>query len=175
MTNKTTTHTASIPQQEDVNIALFEGLKRLEQRLDTLAAPAPATSNIAEMQALAAVLQGLTAMQQPQQPQQQPAQQPAQVGISGESLILASTLGKNGKPLRVKREELLFGNHPATDDIVAAALHAEAVDSAYAYGIVAEPSEGLSPWAIAGIAVGAAALGAGVAIGVSYAMNSGDE
>ncbi len=174
MTNKTTTHTASIPQQEDVNIALFEGLKRLEQRLDTLAAPAPvpAASNIAEMQALAALL---TAMQQPQQPQQQPAQQPAQVGISGESLILASTLGKNGKPLRVKREELLFGNHPATDDIVAAALHAEAVDSAYAYGIVAEPSEGLSPWAIAGIAVGAAALGAGVAIGVSYAMNSGDE
>lgn len=167
MTNKTTTHTASIPQQEDVNIALFEGLKRLEQRLDTLAAPAPAASNTAEMQAFAAML---TAMQQPQQ---QP--QPAAAQLSGKALVLASTLGKNGKPLKVKREELLFGTHPATEDIVAAAMHAEAVDSAYAYGIVGEPSEGLSPWAIAGIAVGAAALGAGVAIGVSYAMNSSDE
>lgn len=102
--------------------------------------------------------------------QQQRAQEPTLAPVP--TILQATMVAEKRKPLEAKRDALLLGVDPRTADIVRAARHAADVELAFELGIVTEErSQGMSPWAIAGIAVGAAAVGAGAAVGISYLLN----
>ena len=155
MSNKTaptaTNATATTaPTQEDMNSAFLAALQSLDERLTHLSA----------------------AHQAAPQDQQVAQQQAQQIAYNATSILFATQVAKNKSPITAKRDELLLGTDPRSASIFEAARRAADVEAAYAMGIVREPDrEGLSPWAIAGIAVGAAAVGAGAAVGISYLLN----
>lgn len=100
----------------------------------------------------------------------QQAQEPTLAPVP--TILQATMVAEKRKPLEAKRDALLLGVDPRTADIVRAARHAADVELAFELGIVTEErAQGMSPWAIAGIAVGAAAVGAGAAVGISYLLN----
>ena len=152
-TNATAT---TAPTQEDMNSAFLAALQSLDERLTHLSAAhqaAPQDQQVAQQQA-------------------QQLQQAQQIAYNATSILFATQVAKNKSPITAKRDELLLGTDPRSESIFEAARRAADVEAAYAMGIVREPDrEGLSPWAIAGIAVGAAAVGAGAAVGISYLLN----
>lgn len=156
-TNATAT---TAPTQEDMNSAFLAALQSLDERLTHLSA------------AHQAAPQDQQVAQQVAQQQAQQLQQAQQIAYNATSILFATQVAKNKSPITAKRDELLLGTDPRSASIFEAARRAADVEAAYAMGIVREPDrEGLSPWAIAGIAVGAAAVGAGAAVGISYLLN----
>lgn len=75
----------------------------------------------------------------------------------------------------IKTEDLVSGRAGHVGEgILERAARINAADMALRQGLYEEPESDLSAWEIAGIACGAALLGAGVAVGVSYALNAAD-
>lgn len=73
----------------------------------------------------------------------------------------------------IKTEDLVSGRAGIVGEtILERASRMQAAEAALSLGLYEEPEEALSAWEIAGIACGAALLGAGVAVGVSYALNA---
>lgn len=80
------------------------------------------------------------------------------------------------QPLKASLDDLVQGKVAGGEQVLDEAQRRFFARVAFDEGIATEPdAEGLSPWAVAGIALGAGLVGAGIAVGVTYALNQSEE
>ncbi len=86
-------------------------------------------------------------------------QQEAEVMAAASSILAAAP------KLQISRAE--FAAHPECENLRHVALTRLADDAVYKYGLVEEPRTPLTNWQIAGVALAATAVAAGVVVGVN--------